>query len=41
MATEKSVNAWMARVEPQLRQIAEELRRLILDACPDLSESIK
>ena len=34
MAAEKSVDAWMARVNP-------ELRRLILDACPDLSEAIK
>lgn len=31
----------MAALEPGLRHTAAELRRLVLDACPDFTESIK
>ena len=41
MATEKTTESWMAGLEPNLRPIAEGLRQLILDACPELEESIK
>ena len=41
MVAQKTTEAWIAGLEPPLRQIAQALRRLILDADPDLRESIK
>jgi len=41
MPDNKTTDTWIAAVEPHLRPIAVALRRLILDACPDLAESIK
>jgi len=41
MATEKTVDSWMFELEPGLRTVARTLRKLILMAAPNLSESIK
>ena len=41
MPENKTTDTWIASLEPHLRPIAVTLRRLILDACPDLSESVK
>ena len=41
MSTKKTVESWMAALEPPVREMAEAPRRLVLDAGPDLSESIK
>lgn len=41
MADRKPTEAWMTDLEPDLRQIAEELRRVVRDAGPELGESIK
>ena len=41
MAAQKTTEPWLASLQPPLRPIAESLRRLILEADPDLSESIK
>ena len=37
----KMVDSWMADLSPGLQPIAEALRRLILEADPNLSEAIK
>ena len=41
MADKKTVDSWMAELDPPLREIAQALRELILEAAPDLKESIK
>ena len=41
MTTAKSTDSWLAGLAPPLRQIAESLRHLIIQACPSLTESIK
>ncbi len=41
MSTKRTVESWMAALEPPVREMAEALRQLVLDADPDLSESIK
>jgi hypothetical protein len=41
MSTNKNVESWMAALEPPVREMAEALRQLVLDAEPDLGESIK
>jgi len=41
MSTKKTVESWMAALDPPVREMAEALRQLVLDADPDLSESIK
>ena len=41
MAAEKTVESWMSRLEPDLRAVAEAIRKLVLQAEPDLSEAIK
>ena len=41
MTTEKPIDSWIAALEPTLRSVADGLRRVILDSCPDLVESIK
>ena len=41
MADKKTVDAWLAELDPSLREIAQALRALILEAVPDLRESIK
>ncbi|MFQ5873009.1 MAG: DUF1801 domain-containing protein [Dehalococcoidia bacterium] len=41
MAAKKTVDAWMANLTPRLREIAQELRALILATDPQLSEVIK
>ena len=37
----KTVDTWMAALAPSLRDLAMELRKLVLEAVPDLKESIK
>ena len=37
----KTVDAWMSDLEPSLRDIAEDLRRLVLEADPSLKEAVK
>ena len=41
MADKKTVDSWMEELDPSLREIAQTLRGLILQAVPDISESIK
>ena len=41
MAGDKTVEFWMSQLGPGPRVIAEELRQLILNSVPDLSEAIK
>ena len=41
MAGKKSVDSWMAELDPSLRDIAQALRELILQAAPGIAESIK
>ena len=41
MAAEKTVDSWMSRLEPDQRPVAEAIRKLVLEADPDLSEAIK
>ena len=41
MATEKTVDDWLAELEPGLREIAHALRRIISEACPEITEAIK
>ena len=41
MPGSKTTDTWIADLEPDLRPIAMALRRLILEACPDLTETIK
>ncbi len=41
MAADKTIDSWMAALDPSLRSVAEALRQLILESEPDLSESIK
>ncbi len=41
MAADKTIDSWLAALDPSLRSVAEALRRLILESDPDLSESIK
>ena len=41
MASEKSVDGWMSRLEPSLSPIAEALRAYVVRADPELRESIK
>ena len=40
-ADKKTVDSWMAELEPPMREIAEALRDIILQAAPSLTESIK
>ena len=37
----KTVDTWMAALAPSLRDLEMELRKLVLEAVPDLKESIK
>ena len=41
MADKKTVHSWMEELDPSLREIAQTLRWLILQAVPDISETIK
>ena len=41
MADKKTVDSWMEELGPSLREIAQTLRGIILQAVPDISESIK
>ena len=41
MADKKTVDSWMEELDPSLREIAQTLRWLILQAVPDISETIK
>ena len=41
MTAEKTVDSWMAGLEPDQRPVAEAIRKLVLEADPDLSEAIK
>ena len=41
MADQKTVDSWMEELDPSLREIAQTLRLLVLQAVPDVSESIK
>ena len=41
MSTKRSAEEWLSDFGPTLRQIAQALRRVVLDADPELSESIK
>ena len=41
MADKKTVDSWMEELDPSLRDIAQTLRWLVLQAVPDISESVK
>ena len=41
MPSKKTFDDWVADVDPKLRPLAQGLRRMFLDAAPDLRESIK
>ena len=41
MASKKSFDDWVADIDPKLRPLARELRRMFLEAAPNLRESIK
>ena len=41
MPSKKTFDDWVAGIDPKLRPLARELRRMFLDAAPDLRESIK
>ena len=41
MASKRTFEDWLEGVEPRLRPLAVELRRMFLEAAPDLRESIK
>ena len=41
MGRSKNVDSWISEHDPALRQICEALRNIILDAGPELRESIK
>ena len=41
MASTRTFAEWLEGVEPRLRPLASELRRMFLEAAPDLRESIK
>ena len=41
MPDKKTVDAWIAILSPRLREIAQELRALIMATDPQLSEAIK
>ena len=41
MPTNKTVDSWLSGQEPGLREIAEALRQIILEACPEITETIK
>ena len=41
MASKRTFEDWLEGVEPRLRPLATELRRMFLEAAPDLRESIK
>lgn len=41
MASKRTFEGWLEGVEPRLRPLAAELRRMFLEAEPDLQESIK
>ena len=41
MADKKTVDSWMEELDPPLRDIAQTLRWLVLQAVPDISESVK
>lgn len=41
MATQKTPQSWVSALEEPLRHIGEALRRIVLDADPELNESIK
>ena len=41
MPPKKTFDDWVADVDPKLRPLARELRRMFLEAAPDLRESIK
>ena len=40
-ADKKTVDSWMAELEPSIREIAQALREIILEAAPGITESIK
>ena len=37
----KTIESWMSQLEPDHRAVAEAIRKLVLEAEPNLSESIK
>ena len=41
MPSKRTFEDWLEGVEPRLRPLAVELRRMFLEAAPDLRESIK
>ena len=41
MAKQKTTSAWMVSLEPTLREIAEALVQCLMDADPELNDSIK
>ncbi len=41
MASKRTFNDWLEGVETRLRPLARELRRMFLEAAPNLRESIK
>ena len=41
MPAKRTFDDWLANVDPRLRPIATKLRRMFLEAGPDLRESIK
>ena len=41
MARSKNVDSWLYEQDPYLRQIASKLRNMILDAGPELKESVR
>jgi len=41
MTTKKTVDSWLSELDSTLQRIAGALRKLILEAEPDLSEAIK
>ena len=40
-ADKKTVDSWMSELEPSMREIAQALREIILQAAPGIAESIK
>jgi hypothetical protein len=41
METKKTTDTWLSELDPALHRIAEILRKLIMEADPELSEAIK
>jgi len=41
MATKKTTESWLSELDPGLNGIAKALRKIVLEAVPDISEAIK